>query len=98
MARTKINRGRKSTTTQNVISTVATAAEAIAVGVARLAERTIVETVRAAQDLGSEIGATLARAANVSAARQHADTRAGLPARKPLAKSRAQRRRRRSAA
>lgn len=66
MARGNTKFGRDSSGTQKVISTAVEAAGALTGGIVRLAERTIVEAVRAAQDVGSEIGATLARAANGS--------------------------------
>jgi hypothetical protein len=66
MVRVNMNRGSDSGTTQNVISKAVGAAEALTVGVVHLAERTIVETLHAAQDVGGEIGATLLRAARGS--------------------------------
>jgi hypothetical protein len=66
MARGKTNRGQDSGTTQLVISTAVGAAEALTVGVVHLAERTLVEALRAAEDVGSEIGSTLVRAARGS--------------------------------
>jgi hypothetical protein len=66
MARGKTNRGEGSGTTQQVISTAVGAAEALTVGVVHLAERTIVEALHAAEDVGSEIGSTLVRAARGS--------------------------------
>jgi hypothetical protein len=138
MARGKTNRGQGSGTTQQVISTAVGAAEALTVGVVHLAERTLVEALHAAEDVGSEIGFTLVRAArgSIQAAsdiggdlvhvgqtvsrgiaeparelgsglvrmtgsfRQPANTRHVPDARvrKPLAKARAQRRRRRAVA
>ena len=66
MARAKTNRGQDSGTTQQVISTAVGAAEALTVGVVQLAERTLVEALHAAEDVGSEIGFTLVRAARGS--------------------------------
>jgi hypothetical protein len=66
MARAKTNRGQDSGTTQQVISTAVGAAEALTVGVVHLAERTLVEALHAAEDVGSEIGSTLVRAARGS--------------------------------
>ncbi len=45
--------------TQHIIATAVGTAEALAVGVVRLAERTLVEAVHAAGDVGAEIGSTL---------------------------------------
>ena len=66
MARGKTTRGQDSGTTQVVISTAVGAAEALTVGVVHLAERTLVEALHAAGDVGSEIGSTLVRAARGS--------------------------------
>ena len=66
MARGKTNREEDSRTTQQVISTAVGAAEALTVGVVHLAERTLVEALHAAEDVGSEIGSTLVRAARGS--------------------------------
>jgi len=66
MARGKMNRGQDSGTTQQVISTAVGAAQALTVGVVHLAERTLVEALHAAEDVGSEIGFTLVRAARGS--------------------------------
>ncbi|HEY3098450.1 MAG TPA: hypothetical protein VGL14_06040 [Methylomirabilota bacterium] len=66
MARGKTNRGQDSGATQQVISTAVGAAEALTVGVVHLAERTLVEALHAAEDVGSEIGSTLVRAARGS--------------------------------
>jgi hypothetical protein len=67
MARGKTtNREQDSGTTQQVISTAVGAAEALTVGVVHLAERTLVEALHAAEDVGSEIGSTLVRAARGS--------------------------------
>ena len=66
MARGKTTRGQDSGTTQVVIATAVGAAEALTVGVVHLAERTLVEALHAAEDVGSEIGSTLVRAARGS--------------------------------
>jgi hypothetical protein len=70
MARGKTTRGeesgKESGTTQLVISTAVGAAEALTVGVVHLAERTLVEALHAAEDVGNEIGSTLVRAARGS--------------------------------
>src|SRR5688500_11808664 len=62
MARGNPNRGRAVGTTQEIISTAVGAAEALTVGVVHLAERTLVEALHAAEDVGSEIGSTIVRA------------------------------------
>jgi hypothetical protein len=64
--KTDANRGHDSGTTRQVISTAVGAAEALTVGVVHLAERTLVEALHAAEDVGSEIGSTLVRAARGS--------------------------------
>ena len=66
MARGKTNPATESGTTQQVISTAVGAAEALTVGVVHLAERTLVEALHAAGDVGSEIGSTIVRAARGS--------------------------------
>src|SRR5262249_11064835 len=66
MARGKTTRGAESGTTQLVISTAVGAAEALTVGVVHLTERTLVEALHAAEDVGSELGSTLIRAARGS--------------------------------
>ena len=66
MARGKTQDGQVSGTTQQVISTAVGAAEALTVGVVHLAERTLVETLHAAEGVGSEIGSTIVRAARGS--------------------------------
>jgi len=45
-----------------VIATAVGTAEAVTVGVVRLAERTLVEALHAAEDVGAEIGSTLVTA------------------------------------
>jgi hypothetical protein len=66
MARGKMNREQESGGTRQVISTAVGAAEALTVGVVHLAERTLVEALHAAEDVGSEIGSTIVRAARGS--------------------------------
>jgi hypothetical protein len=66
MARGKMIREQESGATRQVISTAVGAAEALTVGVVHLAERTLVEALHAAEDVGSEIGFTLVRAARGS--------------------------------
>jgi hypothetical protein len=48
------------------VSSAVGAAEALSVGVLRLTERTIIEAIHAVQDVGSELGATVVRAARGS--------------------------------
>lgn len=62
MARGNANRRGAVGTTQGIISTAVGAAEALTVGVVHLAERTLVEALHAAEDVGSEIGSTIVRA------------------------------------
>jgi hypothetical protein len=62
MTRGTTNRGQDGGTTRQIISTAVGAAEALTVGVVHLAERTLVEALHAAEDVGSEIGSTLVRA------------------------------------
>lgn len=66
MARAKVNRGLDSETAQQVMSMAVGAAEALVMGVGHVAERAIAETARAAEDVGTEVGAALARAARGS--------------------------------
>jgi hypothetical protein len=66
MVADKTKRGLDSGTAQQVISTAVGAAEALTLGVVHLAERTLVETLHAVQDVGGEIGTTLVRAARGS--------------------------------
>jgi hypothetical protein len=66
MARATVNRGLDSETAQQVMSRAVGAAEALVMGVGDVAERAIAETARAAEDVGTEIGAALARAARGS--------------------------------
>jgi len=65
MARGKMNE-QESGATRQVISTAVGAAEALTLGVVHLAERTLVEALHAAEDVGTEIGSTLVRAARGS--------------------------------
>jgi len=62
MRRGEIDRGPDVGRTQHIIATAVGTAEALAVGVVRLAERTLVEALHAAEDVGAEIGSTLAHA------------------------------------
>jgi hypothetical protein len=59
-------RGKTIREEASIISTAVGAAEALTVGVVHLAERTLVEALHAAEDVGSEIGSTLVRAARGS--------------------------------
>ena len=61
MARAKGNRELDSKQAQQVISTAVDAAEAVIMGVGRVAERAIAETARIADDVRAEVGAALAR-------------------------------------
>jgi hypothetical protein len=46
----------------HIIASAVGTAEALAIGVVRLAQRTLVETLHAAEDIGAEIGSTLVSA------------------------------------
>ena len=52
--------------THGIVSNTFGAAEALSVGVLRLTERTVVETVRAVEDIGAELGSAIVRAARGS--------------------------------
>jgi hypothetical protein len=52
--------------TREIVSTTFGAAEALSVGVLRLTERTVVEAVRAVEDIGAELGSAVVRAARGS--------------------------------
>src|SRR5215470_14960520 len=62
MTRDGTNRGADVGRTEQIIATAAGTAEALTVGVVRLAERTLVEALHAAEDVGAEIGSTLVQA------------------------------------
>jgi hypothetical protein len=52
--------------TRGIVSTTLGAAEALSVGVLRLTERTVVEAVRAVEEIGAELGTVVVRAARGS--------------------------------
>lgn len=62
MTRELANRGADVGRAERIIATAAGTAEALTVGVVRLTERTIVEALHAAEDVGAEIGSTLVQA------------------------------------
>jgi|SRR5262245_12376429 len=62
MTRDAIDRGAEVGRTQDIIASAVGTAEAVTVGVVRLAERTLVEALHAAEDVGAEIGSTLVQA------------------------------------
>lgn len=62
MTREFTDRGPAVGRTEHIIATAAGTAEALTVGVVRLAERTLVEALHAAEDVGAEIGSTLVQA------------------------------------
>jgi hypothetical protein len=49
--------------TRGIVSNTFGAAEALSVGVLRLTERTVVEAVRAVEDISAELGSAVVRAA-----------------------------------
>jgi hypothetical protein len=53
-------------TAQHIVSTAVGAAEALSVGVLHLTERTLVEALRAVEDIGNEVGSAVMRAARGS--------------------------------
>jgi hypothetical protein len=57
-----IDRRADVATPAHIIASAVGTAEALAIGVVRLAERTLVEAVHAAEDVGAEIGSTLVSA------------------------------------
>ena len=95
MARAKVNRGMDSETAQQVISMAVGAGEALVMRIGHVAKSAIVETARAAEEAGTEIGAALARI--TEPARKAAASADGrVP--KSVAKARGRRRRRRGVA
>src|SRR5437764_11609208 len=61
------NRGpRNEGTARYIVSTAVGAAEALSVGVLRLTERTLIEALHTVQDVASELGSTVVRAARGS--------------------------------
>lgn len=66
MARRKGDEVPDGGTTQQIVSTAVGAAEAISVGVLHLTETTLIEALHAVQDIGSELGSAVVRAARGS--------------------------------
>lgn len=66
MARRKNVTTRNEGTAEYIVSTAVGAAEALSVGVLRLTERTLIEALHTVQDVGSELGSTVVRAARGS--------------------------------
>jgi hypothetical protein len=66
MAREKRSEPRGEGTAQYIVSTAVGAAEALSIGVLRLTERTLIEALHTVQDVGSELGSTVVRAARGS--------------------------------
>ena len=66
MARRKNGEKRTDGTAEQIVSTAVGAAEALSVGVLRLTERTLIEALHAVQDVGTELGSTVVRAARGS--------------------------------
>ena len=62
MTRNDIDRGADVGRAGHIIATAVGTAEALTVGVVRLAERTLVEALHAAEDVGAEVGSTLVQA------------------------------------
>jgi len=62
MTRDDIDREADIGRTGHIIATAVGTAEALTVGVVRLAERTLVEALHAAEDVGAEIGSALVQA------------------------------------
>src|SRR5262249_58205859 len=62
MTRHDIDHGADVGRTRHIIATAVGTAEAVTVGVVRLAERTLVEALHAAEDVSAEIGSTLVQA------------------------------------
>ena len=66
MARRKNEETRTDGRAEQIVATAVGAAEALSVGVLRLTERTLIEALHAAQDVGSELSSTVVRAARGS--------------------------------
>jgi len=66
MTRRKNSGPRNEGTARYIVSTAVGAAEALSVGVLRLTERTLIEALHTVQDVGSELGSTVVRAARGS--------------------------------
>jgi len=66
MVRTNSRSTRNESTAVTIVSTAVGAAEALSVGVLRLTERTLIEALHTVEDVGSELGTTVVRAARGS--------------------------------
>ena len=66
MARRKKGTARDAGTAEYIVHEAVGAAEAFSVGVLRLTERTLIEALHTVQDVGSELGSTVVRAARGS--------------------------------
>jgi|RhiMetdeSRZDD1v2_1073273.scaffolds.fasta_scaffold210891_2 hypothetical protein len=66
MARRRNSEAHDEGTARYIVSTAVGAAEALSVGVLRLTERTLIEALHTVQDVGSELGSTVVRAARGS--------------------------------
>src|SRR5215510_3989327 len=66
MARRRSDEVTDQGTVPSIVSTAVGAAEALSVGVLHLTERTLVEALRAVEDIGSEVGSAVMRAARGS--------------------------------
>jgi len=66
MARRSSDTTREASTAVSIVSPAVGAAEALSVGVLRLTERTLIEALHTVEDVGSEIGTTVVRAARGS--------------------------------
>jgi hypothetical protein len=66
MARRKSEQVSNKGRTEHIVSTAVGAAEALSVGVLHLTETTVVEALRAVQDIGRELGSAVVRTARGS--------------------------------
>ena len=66
MVRRKDAEPRNGGTAEQIVASAVGAAEALSVGVLRLTERTLIEAIHTVQDVGSELGTTVVRAARGS--------------------------------
>jgi hypothetical protein len=66
MARGQQRSIRNDSTAASIVTTAVDAAEALSVGVLRLTERTLIEALHTVEDVGSELGTTVVRAARGS--------------------------------
>ena len=66
MARRRNSEAHDEGTARYIVSAAVGAAEALSVGVLRLTERTLIEALHTVQDVGSELGSTVVRAARGS--------------------------------